>query len=146
MFIKSVLTSGSLPSLEATLMFASQRRDILAHNIANLSTPGFIPRDVPPATFQQVLGKAVDERRSRLGGQQGELRLARSRQIEPDGRGGFTLKPATAADSVLFHDRNNRDLERTMQDLAENASVHRIATELIRTRVAHLHAAIGERV
>lgn len=146
MFIKSVLTSGSLPSLEATLRFAGQRRDILAHNIANLTTPGFIPRDASPVKFQQTLAKAVEARRSRTGGEHGDLPLGQSREIEPDGRGGFRLKPTTAADSVLFHDRNNRDLERTMQDLAENASVHRIATELIRGRMAYLHAAIGERV
>lgn len=146
MFLTSVLTSGSLPSLEATLRFAGQRQAILAHNIANLTTPGFVPLDVSPSAFQQALSKAIEERRTRTGGEHGRLELKSTREVEMEAGGRLRLTPRTPPDGVLFHDRNNRDLERAMQSLAENAGVFRITAELIRHRVEHLRGAIAERV
>lgn len=143
--LSSVVTSGPLPALEATLSFAGQRHAILAHNIANLSTPGFIPMDVSPKSFQAALGKAIDDRRAR-GFDHGPLDFKASREMSMDARGRLRITPRTPGNGVLFHDRNNRDLERTMQDLAENAGVYRLSAELIRNRLEHLRAAIAERV
>jgi len=46
----------------------------------------------------------------------------------------------------MFHDQNDRDLERTMQDLAENVMVYRQANELLRSRFQMLQMVIRERV
>ena len=67
-FIDQVSNAGALPTLRAMLSFASQRQQLIAHNIANLETPNFQPVDVSPQTFQAALADAVDERRSRNGG------------------------------------------------------------------------------
>jgi flagellar basal-body rod protein FlgB len=142
--LNDLLSAGSIPVLEMTLRFAGRRQEIIAHNIANLDTPNFQPMDVSPAAFQRSLAAAVDARRERRG--QGGLRLPETREIRPDGRGGLTLKPRTASGNILFHDRNNRDLERLMQDHAENAAVFRVATELLRSKYLQVHGAIGERV
>jgi flagellar basal body rod protein FlgB len=47
---------------------------------------------------------------------------------------------------VLFHDRNNRDLERLMQGLAENTTTYRVAADLLRSRYDVLRTAISQRV
>lgn len=147
MFLGDVLSSGAIPSLEMTVRFAGKRQDILAHNIANLDTPNYRPRDVSTAGFQRALGAAIDRRRAEgSGGEHGELPWRDSREVERDGRGGLVLNARTPSANVMFHDRNNRDLERTMQDHAENAAMFRVATELLRSRFTQLHAAIGERV
>jgi flagellar basal body rod protein FlgB len=49
-------------------------------------------------------------------------------------------------EGILFHDENNRDLERTMQHLAENTLAHNTAIELIRNQFQMLQVAIRERI
>ena len=145
--IESLTSVGAMPALEATMRFAAQRQQILAHNIANADTPDFIPLDVDPAEFQRVLGEAIDRRRaSETRGASGELNLTGSGQVKSDGRGGLTVTPGTDSRNVLFHDRNNRDLERMMQALAENTVVFRQASELMKQQVNLIRGAIAERV
>lgn len=146
--IDGIVNSGAMPSLELAIGYAAARQKLLAHNIANLSTPDFVQRDVAPTTFQQFLRSAVQERRERAGtagGMQGELRLGESREIEM-GTNGLRLTPHEARGGVMFHDRNNRDLERLMQDMAENASAYRVAIDLMRSQTETLKTAISQRV
>lgn len=146
--IRDVLNSGAIPALEALASFSAQRHRIIAGNIANLDTPDYQHRDVSVAGFQEALGKAVDRRRSARASGAGPgapLPLQPTREMEVDSRGRLTLTPQTASGNILFHDRNNRDLERTMQSLAENVGVYRLATDLLRSRHESLRMAIGER-
>ncbi|MEM1185828.1 MAG: hypothetical protein AAGI53_12615 [Planctomycetota bacterium] len=146
MFLDQLDTAGALPALETTMRFAARRQTLLSHNIANIETPNFRPADVDPAHFQRVLGEAVHERRLRTtSGTNGRLTLERTRQIEQGADGGLSLTPRTSSGNILFHDRNNRDLERMMQALAENAGMFRATTDLMRSRVSILQAAIAER-
>jgi len=146
MFLKQLDTAGALPALESTLRFSAQRQKLLSHNIANLETPDFRPADVDPAHFQRVLGEAIHGRRLRTpAGTHGALTLDRTRQIEQGPGGRLTLTPRTPSGNILFHDRNNRDLERMMQALAENSGMFRAATDLMRSRVSLLQQAISER-
>lgn len=144
--IKDIATAGAMPALEMTMRFAGARQRVIAHNIANIDTPGFQPRDADPADFQKMLGEAVDARRSRNGGASGSLDWQETRQIKRGPAGSLHLNPETDSGNVLFHDRNNRDLERTMQDLVENAGVYRVAADLLRSRMQMIQAAIAERV
>lgn len=146
--IRDVLNSGAIPALEALASFSAQRHRIITGNIANLDTPDYQHRDVSVAGFQEALGKAVDRRRSARasgGGPGAPLPLRSTREMEVDSRGRLTLTPQTPSGNILFHDRNNRDLERTMQSLAENVGVYRLATDLLRSRHESLRMAIGER-
>ena len=58
MFLDEILTSGAIPTLEATLRFAGARQAIINHNIANLETPYFRPKDaiVVPAVDAPLSG------------------------------------------------------------------------------------------
>ena len=49
-----------------------------------------------------------------------------------------------ADENILFHDLNNRSLERHMQDLAENTMAHNAAIELLKGGFALLENAIRE--
>ncbi len=144
MFISGLTNAGALPTLEMGVRFAAQRQRTISHNIANLSTPGFQPKEVSPRAFQEVLGEAVDRRRAKTGGMHGALDWRETAQITRDPRGNLKLVPQDASPNVLFHDRNNRDLERMMADLAENVAAYRVATDLLRSRVAAMTAAIRE--
>lgn len=138
--------SGATPALEAVIRFSGQRQRLIAHNIANLSTPGFIPLDVSVGGFQKALDEAIQRRREQTGGMSGPLAISETNEIKPDGRGGFSLEPTTPGQGVLFHDQSMRDPERLMQALAENTSEFRVATELLRSQRDMLRSAISQRV
>lgn len=146
MFIDDLLSSGAIPSLETTFRFAGERQKIINHNIANLETPNFRPLDVSTDGFQKALGRAVQKRRDANGGMVGGLDMDDTREIHADAAATLTLTPRTGSGNILFHDRNNSDVERLMQANAENALVYRTASELLRGRYQQLKDAIGERV
>ena len=146
MFIGDVLNSGAIPSLEATLRFAGERHRLIAHNIATLRTPGFQPKAVSPANFQAALREAIDRRREQRGGTEGEFAAIDTQEISQGADGRLTLNPTTPSGNILFHDRNDRDLERLMQDHAENAGVYRVSADLLRFRYTQIREALAERV
>jgi flagellar basal body rod protein FlgB len=60
--------------------------------------------------------------------------------------GGLTLSGRQRQENIMFHDRNNRDLERLMQSVAENTMVHNAAVEMVRNQFQMLGVAISERI
>lgn len=142
--IEALVNGEGIDVLERTLQFAGRRHALIAHNVANLSTPRFQPADVDPASFRSALGEAIEKRRETHPGRRGELPVENTKQVR-FGRDSVSLRPRAAGHNVLFHDRNDRDLERTMQALAENTLVYRQAAELIRSRFNLLTMAIRER-
>ncbi|MEZ6243766.1 MAG: flagellar basal body rod protein FlgB [Phycisphaerales bacterium] len=143
--IKDLANAGAIPALELTMRFAGARQKVIAHNIANIDTPNFQPKDVSPQHFQEMLGDAIEARRAENGGASGDLDWRETRQIRHTDDGGLTLDPLTDSPNVLFHDRNDRDLERLMQSMVENAGMYRVASDLLRQRYSMLRAAIAER-
>ena len=53
--ITRLTDSGAMPTLERLLQFTSARHQVLADNIANLSTPYYKPRDLSVESFQAAL-------------------------------------------------------------------------------------------
>ena len=143
--IAGMFDKGAMPALERLMQFTGRRHAVLTNNIANLSTPYFKPRDLDPATFQVALGKAIDRRRGTATPVDGPLEIRDTRTLSFDQR-GITARPRAINEGVLFHDENNRDLERTMQRLAENTMVHSAAIEMLRNQFQMLETAIRERV
>lgn len=142
--INGVTNAGAMPALDRLMRFAARRQEVIAHNVANINTPKFQPRDVSVEDFQQSLGKAIDERRARTGGMQGPLRFRGTDEVVPDAEGRLHLRPKTPSGNILFHDRNDRDLERLMQAQAENAGVFRAAADLYRHQSEMIRSAIRE--
>ena len=147
MMIGDLGNSGAMPAAEMLLKFAGQRQKIIAHNIANIDTPNFQTKDVDPRGFQKMLGEAIDDRRKRNGGGFGALNWKESDEIKRVGRGNeFKLIATTSGGGILHHDRNDRDLERMMQDMVENATAYRVAADLLRSQRNQLQNAIAQRV
>lgn len=140
--------AGAAPALEQVLRFAGARQRLLAHNIANIDTPDFRPVDVSPGAFREELARAVRKRREERGGHAGELSLSDTDEVSfaRGLSGSLVLKPASPSRNVLYHDRNNRDIERLMQSVAENQLMYRTAADLLRRENDLLRTAIGQRV
>ncbi len=144
--IAQLTNAGALPSLEMTMRFAAQRQRIIAHNIANFDTPEFVQKDASVDGFRATLDRAIAQRRQRTGGMHGELAWRETRELRHVPGRGLVVVPGTPVGGVLAHDRNNRDLERTMQDLAETTAAFRVAADLYRAHRDLIHSAIAERV
>lgn len=141
--IAEVVNAGPMPALEAMVSFAGQRQRLIAHNIANLSTPNFRPVDVSPKSFQRALGEALDRRAP---GASGGIDLKPTGELSVLPDGSFKIKPGSPSGNVVFHDRNDRDLERTMQSLAENVAMFRLAGDMLRGRITMMREALADRV
>ena len=139
--IDGVTNSDLVPVLERMLQFAGARHRLIVNNIANLDTPGFRPVDVSVSAFQEQIGRAIDARRRGFGG----FEPADSNQVEFSPT-GVRLHPGPVGANILFHDQNDRDLERSMQDLVENFLTFRLAADLLRSRFDLINTAIRERV
>ncbi len=143
--IDGVTNGEGIDVLERLFQFAGQRHRLIVNNIANLDTPGFRPVDLSVSAFQQQLSKAIDARRDQSGPAGRTLLLEDSDQVEfrP---GGLVVHPEPTGENLLFHDENDRNLERIMQDLVENFLAFRTAADLLRSRFALINTAIRERL
>ncbi len=145
MIFNELQNNGAMPALERMVQFTEARQHVLANNVANLSTPNFQPRDVNVAAFQQSLGDALDKRRNADVTGQRPLELDDTPQVafRP---GRIQLKPEPTNEHVMFHDGNNRNLERIMQDVAENVMAHQFGITLLKNQFDNLRTAIRERL
>ena len=143
--IKGMFNYGSMPVLERMVQFTGARQELIAHNIANFSTPYFKPTDLDPVKFQGQLRDAMQRRSRGPNSLRRELELGNTDQVRVS-RGQMDYRPAQKNENILFHDQNNRDIERTMQDLVENALAHRTSVELLKSQFDLLRTAIRERV
>ncbi|XAL99024.1 flagellar basal body rod protein FlgB [Phycisphaeraceae bacterium D3-23] len=138
--------SGAMPALERMAQFTSERSKLINHNIANFTTPYYKPTDMDPKAFQAQLRAAIDDRRQSGHAQRGPLKLGAHGPAKVAANGKVTFQATQSNENILFHDQNNRDLERTMQDLVENALVHRASIDLIKNQFDMLEMAIRERL
>lgn len=127
------------------MRFAGARQQVIASNIANITTPDYRQKDLDPTRFAQSLRRAIDDRRARTGNQRGDLHLRDNGEFGVGADGRLQVTPSNSSSNILFHDRNNRDLERLMQDNAENVAAYRLSAELLRSRFEILKSAIAER-
>ncbi len=144
MFIRDLVSADELPVLEQSLRFAAQRARVIEHNIANIDTPNFQPLEASVEGFQASLARAVEDRQERWGGRRGELEWSETRELRKNSRGLLEVRPQGHGDNILFHDRNNRSLERLMQQLQENTAAFTATTELMRAKMDLLRTAVEE--
>ena len=140
--IDGFLGSSSLPALERSIQYMSARHRLLAGNLANIETPGYRPVDVQPAAFQGALRDALESGKVDGGG---SLSFDDSAPVSFS-EGGTQLKPEVLAENIMFHDGNDRSMERLMQRVQENVYAFRIASQLMRNQFELLNTAIRERM
>ena len=143
--ITGLLDTGALLSLERLVQFTGERHRVLTNNIANLDTPYFKPRDLDPSSFQNELSRAIGERREQADPLRGELRMQETEQLTFE-ENGVVAKSKATNENIMFHDRNNRDLEVMMKDLAENTITHNAGVELLKNQFDMLKMAIRGRL
>jgi flagellar basal-body rod protein FlgB len=142
--IDSLLSNPTIRMLEQTMSFTEQRHQVLAEDIANVDTPGFVQRDLSVAQFQKALCEALKRNRESF-----------KDAFEPDGGStlafeaggsGVQAAPQEKPVGVPFHDRGVRSMEYLMSEMADNALAHNIAAQFLRNRYDQLARAITMKV
>ena len=123
--------------LKQRLDWLSQRQGVLARNIANADTPGYIPSDLKP--FHAGTGPSQQVPAVRL-------------VATAPGHLGGTMSPPQAwaeqreRDAVEATPNGNAvDLEEQMAKLGEVGAAHKLATQLYRKYVGMVRTAAGSR-
>ena len=132
MFIERLLNQGNTPLIEQAIRFAAAREKLIAENVANVDTPGYVQKDLSAEKFQQMLRERVDARNS------APIGSTSFDDIESE------VENPTA--NILFHDRNNRSMEQLMSAGAKNALYHNMMIELLRKQITQFEMALKERI
>ena len=132
MLFSRLINQGPAPMLEQWLQFTDQRHRLLAEDIANANTPGYVQKDLSLAKFQSLLRQRVQERDA------APLGTSDFADVMPEVENGVH--------GVMFQDGNNRSMEQLMTDEAKNALMHTLAVELLRQQYSMLDMALKEKV
>jgi flagellar basal-body rod protein FlgB len=125
---RDLIADVTLTTMEKVLDSTAARQRAIAHNIANIDTPGYTRRDV---SFHDQLARALE------GADEHPLAAA-SRLAE--------VEPRTVLDNLSPRraDGNNTDIEREMSSLAQNTLEYEAAAEIVKGKFDMLRAAISE--
>lgn len=133
--------------LEKVMAFTEARHEVLANNISNIDTVGYPMQDLSVAEFDKSLSEAIARREK--SGASAPLTLRSTRNLTWDSRGQLHAT-ATEIDSnetnILFHDRNNRFVEKQMSEMSKNALRHQVVAALLKGKYDGLSQAIRGRL
>ena len=139
----SLLTNPTMRMLEQTVNFTEQRHHVLAGDIANNDTPGYVQKDLSVEGFQAALRTAI----SRTNASPNERYEAASTDEVTFGEGSEVETQATdVPTSVVFHDRGVRSMEYLMSEMADNALAHNMAAQFLKQRYDQVSRAISMKV
>jgi len=139
--IQNLLSSPVSRMLEQSVNFTEQRHQVIATNLANVSTPGYVQQDVSVAGFQQALRDAIDRRRQ---SDVHDVLPVSNETVEfYTGSSSVSVKPQTTTRGMAFHDRGVRSMESLMSDLADNAIAHNVLVQLLKGRYEGIVKAIN---
>ena len=106
--------------LRGRLGYLSERQQVIAENVANADTPGFLPKDLKPFSFQAQMQslRQPEGATSAADGPEvthpGHMSLTRG-----SASGGAKFRPATARDSETTLDGNAVVLEEQMMKMSD---------------------------
>jgi flagellar basal-body rod protein FlgB len=144
MFFDRVVNSPTIQMLDKMASFTQSRHKVLAENVANVDTPEYATKQLDPGLFQKELRRAVTAAEE---SPEGKLDLRSTSQFRVNERGLLEVTPETEpAGNILFHDRTNMRIEEQMADMAENAMMNQLTSELLRHKYEGLSKAIRGRL
>jgi flagellar basal-body rod protein FlgB len=138
--IDALISTPTIRMLEQTLDFTEQRHNVLLEDIANVSTPDYVQKDVSVDEFQKSLRKAVAQQRASANDAYNP-ESTDTVDFVP-GSSVIQAKPKETVNSIAFHDRGVRNMEYLMSNMADNAMAHNIVSQMLKNRYDILNKAI----
>ena len=131
-------------SLKQKMDWLTERQKVLAQNIANANTPGYIPKDLKKVSFQSHLNNS-----SSAGNAQSGTVMKVNQPGHMSGLGGtsaaFEIKQVNSEYIETTPDGNTVDLERELTKMAEVQMEYTLATNLYKKHIGMLKSALGRR-
>jgi flagellar basal-body rod protein FlgB len=107
--------------MKARLQMLGERQKVIAENVANVSTPGFVPNDIDQAgfaaTLQRMSGKGAGQSAPGLGRTQ--LLATEAGHMTPKGGASLGIHSKQSPDSETTLDGNAVVVEEQMMKIAE---------------------------
>ncbi len=140
--IDRLLDGSTMTVLTKALSASRLSHDVMAHNLANLETPGFKRSEVLFSDRLAAAIKAQDGAAEALAG----LRT-NDRHLpigEPVSVNDVEPQVVVRAETSLRQDGNNVDLDAEMVRLSENTLLYQALAQVVRSRLASLRSVISE--
>jgi flagellar basal-body rod protein FlgB len=138
--IANLFDSTTIPVLQQVVDFCQARHNVLAANIANMDTPGYLVRDISVEDFQTRLHQAVESRHQPA---------SASGEISPGEIGLRGAEPmaevAKNSKTILHHDQSNVSIEQQASEMAKNQMQHNLALTIMVKQFQMLESAISEK-
>ena len=141
--LSDMFDRSTLPLLEQVVSFTQARHGVLAGNIANLDTPGYMAKDLSPEAFQESLKKAIQEQQQAAYYEKYAGASPSPTASHDDSHPMASVKKDYK--SILRHDGNNAGLEEQVTEIAKNQQQHNLALSLMNAQFRLLRAAVTER-
>ncbi|AUX91704.1 flagellar basal body rod protein FlgB [Mixta gaviniae] len=124
---------------QEALSLLARRQDILASNIANADTPGYLARDID---FSQQLKQAVSQQRSRT--EPLTLNLTAARHIPAAGGGGDRSDLLYRIPDQPSADGNTVDMDRERVNFADNNIKYQTSLTILSSQIKGMMSVIGQ--
>lgn len=140
--IDRLLDGTTMTVLTKALSASRLSHDVMAHNLANVETPGFKRSEV---LFSDRLAAAVAAREGASDSLQGATTNDRHIAIgETPSLDEVQPQVVVRAETSLRQDGNNVDLDSEMVRLSENTLLYQALAQIVKSRLATLRTAITE--
>ncbi|NLX55975.1 MAG: flagellar basal body rod protein FlgB [Planctomycetaceae bacterium] len=136
--LPNLFNNTTIPVLQEVLSFSQARHNVLAGNIANADTPGYLVRDLSVDTFQERLKEALTRQAAPR-----EFTLGDVADREPD---DAMREVRDSLKTILFLDGSNVGIEQQVTEVAKNQYLHNLTVSIMNSQFRLLQAAISERV
>lgn len=138
--IDRLFSTQSQVILEQALRASGLAHETIAHNLANVNTPGFKRSEV---IFQDKLAAALNA----LDGNTAQIARTHPRHLPAGGPASLReVEPEVVvrAETSLRPDGNNVDLDSEIVKLSENQLLYRSLTQILRMKLSQLRTVINE--
>ena len=130
MKIASLITDNITELLVKIIEFTRTRHKILARNISDISSLGFVPKDLVADEFSDLLNSAINEHIANR-----RLVLCDTENVTFGIGGSFKVKPTVDKYAKDLLDENRDEyIELQKNKLLENALNQRVASELLKQK------------
>jgi flagellar basal body rod protein FlgB len=130
MKIALLVTDNVTELLVKIIEFTRTRHKILARNIINIGSLGFVPKDLVADEFSGLLNSAIDEHITNR-----RLVLRDTENVKFGVGGSFKVKPEVDEYAKELLDKNRDEyIELQLNKLLENMLNQRVAAELLRQK------------
>lgn len=145
MNVQGMFQNSATNLLEQVVNFGQMRHNVLAGNVANISTPGYEFRELPPDAFQKLLKEAATSQ------VKSPLKSAAPAGGLSDLTGGTGASDpfANIGDKIsksLIVNSENRSLEYQVAEITKNQMQHNLALSILQKQYQLMETAISERI